>query len=248
MASTVPPIKNSAFTFYVSLVSQVNRPQFQANPTLAAGDVKVATDDAAPANITTLPVVDADFTKRVKVSLSASEMNGDVVSVIFSDATGDEWDDVLIDIQTSAQSLDTIDTNVDAILDDTGTSGVTVSSTGAQVVADQVWDESQGDHVTGGSFGEIATEIASILSDTGTDGVVISTTTQQAIADVLLGRGVSNVEDTADAHSVAAIILAVLESAISGTTWTIKKTDGATTFTTKTVTLDTDADPITAVS
>jgi len=93
------PTQNTAYTFYASLVSQSDSHIFQANPTLAAGDVKVAIDDGAPANITTLPVVDADFTKRIKVSLSAAEMNcSNAVTVIFSDQSGAEWDDKIIDI------------------------------------------------------------------------------------------------------------------------------------------------------
>jgi cell division protein ZapA (FtsZ GTPase activity inhibitor) len=106
MASQVTPKKNAAFTFYVSLRSQSNPKIHQANPTLAAGDVKVAIDDGAPANLATLPAVDADFTKRVKVSLSASEMNGDNISVIFSDAAGDEWCDLIVNIQTTARQVD----------------------------------------------------------------------------------------------------------------------------------------------
>jgi hypothetical protein len=104
--SYVPPEKNIAYVFYVSLISQANTKIAQANPTLAAGDVKVATDDAAPANLATLPAVDADFTKRVKVSLSTSEMNGDNVTVIFSDAAGSEWCDLTVNIQTVARQLD----------------------------------------------------------------------------------------------------------------------------------------------
>ncbi len=106
MSSYVPPKKNAAFVFYVSLTSQSSRPQFQANPTLASGDVKVAVDDGAPANLATLPTVDGDFTKRVKVSLSSDEMNGDNISVLFSDQAGDEWDDLMVLIQTSARQVD----------------------------------------------------------------------------------------------------------------------------------------------
>jgi len=101
-----PPKKNAAFVFYVGLVSQTDTKLLQANPTLAAGDVKVATDDAAPANLATLPVVDADFTDRVKVNMSADEMNGDRVTVIFSDAAGAQWTDLLIDIPTSVRQID----------------------------------------------------------------------------------------------------------------------------------------------
>ena len=68
------------------------------------------------------------------------------------------------------------------------------------------------------------------------------------IADETLKRGVSNVEDSANATSLAALVLAAFESAISGATWTIYKTDHSTTFTTRTVTTDSSADPITEVT
>ena len=106
MPTFVPPKKNTAYTFYLGLVSQADTKIMQANPTLAAGDFKVAVDDAAPANLGTLPVVDADFTKRVKVVLSAAEMNGDNITVIASDAAGAEWCDVEINVQTSARQVD----------------------------------------------------------------------------------------------------------------------------------------------
>lgn len=105
MTTYIPPRKNTAFVFYVSLVSRASRPQFQANPTLAAGDVLIAKDDGAPANLATLPVIDADFTKRVKVSLSAAEMNADNISILFSDVAGAEWDDLMILLQTSSQQI-----------------------------------------------------------------------------------------------------------------------------------------------
>lgn len=109
MASS-PPKKNTAFTFYVFLTSQANTKIHQANPTLASGDVKVAIDDGAPANLGTLPVVDADFTKRVKVVLAQAEMNGDRISVLFSDASGAEWCDLGVDIATSVRQIDDIST------------------------------------------------------------------------------------------------------------------------------------------
>jgi len=117
MASNVPPQKNTAYTFYWGLVSRGDTTVFQASPTLAAGDVKVAIDDAAPANIATLPVVDADFTKRIKVDLSAAEMNGDKISVLFSDVAGAEWCDVFIDMSTVVSPWDTFLVAIKAITD-----------------------------------------------------------------------------------------------------------------------------------
>ena len=57
-------------------------------------------------NLATLPVVDGDFTKRVKVVMSAGEMNGDNTSIIFSDVAGAEWDDLIINIHTAARQID----------------------------------------------------------------------------------------------------------------------------------------------
>jgi len=85
---------------------------------------------------------------------------------------------------------------------------------------------------TASSLSTVASGVAAILDDTGTSGVVISTVVMQALADVILGRSVATVEDTASTHSLAEVILGLLESTTVGTTWTIKKTDGSATFNT----------------
>jgi len=110
MATHVPCKKNDAsgYVFYVSLVSQADTKVFQANPTYAAGDIKVAVDDAGPANVDAV-AIDGDFTKRVKITLSQAQTNGDNLTIICSDAAGDEWCDLTINIQTSAQTLDEMD-------------------------------------------------------------------------------------------------------------------------------------------
>jgi hypothetical protein len=106
MPSFVTPKKNTAYTFYLSLTSQSNQKIFQVNPTLAAGDVKVSIDGGAEANLATLPVVTPAGSRRVKVDLSAAEMNGDNIQVTFSDAAGAEWCDVTVNIQTTARQID----------------------------------------------------------------------------------------------------------------------------------------------
>lgn len=105
MADYPVPKSGVAYIFYVSLPSQANVLVFQSNPTLAAGDVTVSIDGAAAANITTLPTVTPAGGKRVKVSLSAAEMTGDNISVMFSDVAGAEWCDQQFDIQTSARGI-----------------------------------------------------------------------------------------------------------------------------------------------
>lgn len=103
MADNIP-IKATAFTFYTALTPAGGGDTFQANPTLAAGDVKVSIDDAALTNITTLPVVTPASSKVVKVTLDATEMNADDIVVVFSDAAGAEWQDKVIHVKATTAS------------------------------------------------------------------------------------------------------------------------------------------------
>mgnify|MGYP001564616580 CR=1 FL=1 len=100
MATYVPPKKGVEFIFFVGLVSQANPLIMQSSPTIAAGDFKVSIDGGALANPATLPAVTPAASKMVKITLSTSEMNGDNITVICSDAAGAEWCDAVINIQT----------------------------------------------------------------------------------------------------------------------------------------------------
>lgn len=106
MASYVVPKKGVEFIFYVGLDSVATAGAFQANPTLASGDFKVSTDGGSLANLTTLPTVTPASGKMVKITLSASEMNGDNITVVCSDASGGEWKDLIVNIQTAARQID----------------------------------------------------------------------------------------------------------------------------------------------
>lgn len=78
---------------------------------------------------------------------------------------------------------------------------------------------------------------ASLAADAGTE-----------IADAVLTRNVSNGEGSAPEHCLLTIVLGMLESDISSTTWTIKRTDGSTTHYVKTLGLTPGADPVTSIS
>jgi len=80
------------------------------------------------------------------------------------------------------------------------------------------------------------------------DAMALTAGERNSVADAIVQRDVDNVEATMPEHCLGTVILAMLESAISGTTWTIKRTDGSTTHATKTVTVDADASPITGVT
>lgn len=96
----VGPTRGVQYIFYVGLVSQSNTKTLQSNPTIAAGDFKVSIDGGAFANLGTLPAVTPTSGKAVKITLAASEMNGDNITVLGSDASGAEWCDLLVNIQT----------------------------------------------------------------------------------------------------------------------------------------------------
>lgn len=108
MASFYPCVKNhaSGYIFYVGLVSQASTKSLQGSATLAAGDVKVSIDGGALNNLGTLPVVTPAASKSIKVTLSQAEINGDNIIVIFADAAGAEWCDLLVNIQTVPRRFD----------------------------------------------------------------------------------------------------------------------------------------------
>lgn len=98
-----PPVKNEDFAFRLSLESYTNPGNFQSNPTIAAGDFKVSVDGGALSNLTTLPTVSPASSVLVLVSLSSSEMNGDVISIVCIDQTSPkEWADTVVTILTTA--------------------------------------------------------------------------------------------------------------------------------------------------
>lgn len=137
MATYVPPKKNTAFIMYCGLPSAATATAFQANPTLAAGDAKVSIDGGALANLTTLPVVTPAAGKMVKVSLSAAEMNGDNITLVFSDQTVPaEWADVIVNIATAARQVDDLTFPVVSGrgIDVDATGGVEVGAIGASVI------------------------------------------------------------------------------------------------------------------
>ena len=98
-----PPVKNEDFKIRISLEDYANPGNFKANPTLAAGDVKVSIDGGALTNITTLPTVSPASGVLVLLELSAAEMNGDVIAIVFIDQTAPkEWADFVLSIPTTA--------------------------------------------------------------------------------------------------------------------------------------------------
>lgn len=98
-----PPVKGEDFVIYIALQDASSPSRFKADPTIASGDCKVKKDNGAPANLATLPAVDNAGEVAVRVELTGTEMNADVVTLIFRDQTASpEWADFVLSIPTTS--------------------------------------------------------------------------------------------------------------------------------------------------
>ena len=97
-----PPIKGQDFVFRCSLDDYQYAGRIKYNPPIAAGDFKIDKDGGGVNDLATLPTVDPPNSQLVKISLSATEMNADVVTLIFQDQTDPPaWCDLVISILTT---------------------------------------------------------------------------------------------------------------------------------------------------
>jgi hypothetical protein len=93
----------------------------------------------------------------------------------------------------------------------------------------------------------ILTAGTNIVLAKGTGITGLNDITANAAADAILVRGAANVESSAEAYSLADMLLGVFESKVEAGTWTIYRSDGTTVHRTKTITTDGTAEPITRV-
>jgi hypothetical protein len=97
-----PPVKGEDFKVRIALEDMTNPGRFKSSPTIAAGDFKVDKDGGGLTNLSTLPTVDPSGTKLVLITLSATEMTADVVTLVCSDQTSPaEWADYVVSIPTT---------------------------------------------------------------------------------------------------------------------------------------------------
>jgi hypothetical protein len=97
-----PPVKNEDFIIRIALSDTSTAGSFKSSPTIAAGDFKVDKDGAGLNNLSTLPSVDPAATVLVKITLSSTEMNADVVTLVCVDQTSPkEWADFVLSIPTT---------------------------------------------------------------------------------------------------------------------------------------------------
>lgn len=104
------PVNGVAYTFFISVIDSTDSTSFKAGATIAAGDFKVSKDGGTFVNLNTLPSVSPSGSIAILITLSATEMTGDKVVVRGIDASGAEWDDIMIFIDVpSALPLDILE-------------------------------------------------------------------------------------------------------------------------------------------
>ena len=97
-----PPVKGEDFIIRIALEDIATPGRFKSSPTIAAGDFKVDKDGGGLTNLATLPSVDPAGSKLVLITLSATEMTADVVTLVASDQTAPpEWADYVLSIPTT---------------------------------------------------------------------------------------------------------------------------------------------------
>ncbi len=97
-----PPIKGEEFLIRIALQDMAVDGSFKSSPTIATGDFKVDKDGGGLTNLATIPAVNPAASVLVLITLSATEMNADIVTIVGVDQTATkEWSDFVLSIPTT---------------------------------------------------------------------------------------------------------------------------------------------------
>jgi hypothetical protein len=209
--------------------------------------VKEVADNAGGSSLSESGIADAVWDEALSGHTdagSAGEALGNAGSGASAASIADAVCDEALSGHTDAGSLAKA---LADILADTGTDGVVLADaaiTAAKIDTDAITSGKIAADAIGSS--ELAAAAASEIATAVWSG--ITQAAEQAIADAILSRSAENVEDSASTDSLAELIMAGLNAAISGTTLTIRKPSDDSTFNTRTVTVDSDADPVVGVT
>jgi hypothetical protein len=259
LATYDPPTKAELDTA-VGLVTTVtdNLPDGGALSSLATAAALTTVDtvvDAIKAKTDNLPADPADDSD-IDAQLATIDTVVDAIKAKTDNLPADPADDSDIDSQLSS-----IASEVTAILADTGTDGVVLADnaiTAAKIdtnaidagaiAANAIGSSELADGcITAAKLAADCITAAKIATDAITSDELAATALVE-LADQVLKRSAANVEATADADSLAALILARFHSAIADGTWTLYRTDDSTPFDTYDVTEDAEGVPITGVA
>jgi hypothetical protein len=114
----MPPTYGQAYTFTRGLYDATGGGRFRVNPTLAAGDFRIAKDNGALVTLTNLPVVQPAGSQLVSFTLTAAEMTASRVTILGVDQAGNEWTEfmehlepettTLLDVPTATEIADAV--------------------------------------------------------------------------------------------------------------------------------------------
>lgn len=231
MTSYLTPKKNAAYKIYICLYDSSG--DIVNNPTIAAGDFKVSTDGGTVGNLATLPSVAPASSDQVMIDLSADEMNGDNVHIIYKDQTSPKaWQDGDITIHTTARQIDDlafpttsgrgidVETGGTVGLDFANINAASAPTTLTNITVPTVTTLTGHTAQTGDAFARLGAPVgASISAD-------IAAITAPTVAQILAGV----VEGTVTVKQALQVLLAVLAGKASGggtTTITFRDTTDA---------------------
>lgn len=109
MATSYKPVRAKAYAFNLALVDATTTTRIKKTPTIdgAGADFRISKDNGTLAALTNLPVESPAGSGQVLISLTASEMDADRVTVLCIDATSTpEWCDQVITIETRETQID----------------------------------------------------------------------------------------------------------------------------------------------
>lgn len=227
MASYNPPKKAAAYRMFVGLRSQADTKLFQVNPTLASGDAKVSKDGGSLANLATLPSV-IGSSAIVQIDLSSTEMTADNVTILLSDASGAQWCDLMINLQTATNQFDDlataatlavlagyVDTEVAAILAAVDTEVAAIKAKTDNLPSDPA-DDSDIDAQLAAIAALIDTEVAAILAAVDTEVAAIKAKTDTLPASpAAVGSAMTLAANSVNASALATDAVAEIQTGLS---------------------------------
>jgi hypothetical protein len=175
------------------------------------------------------------------VALTSSEMTADTVTVLFHDASGAEWQDLLLVIHTAARLVD------DLAFPTTSGRSIDVDADGGVEV-----DSLQDGAITANAIASGAITDAK-LADGAIAAAKIASGAANKIADHVLRRSWASAASSADGDTKAfrsllgAVAKLVNKLAVSNDTLTIYEANDSTALGTQTVTSSADAEVITGL-
>ena len=205
----IEAVAGSTWQTEVALTSQSSSHAFQSSPTIASGDWKKTTVTSggtvsALSNLDNLPTVDPAGSVQVKIILSASETTaagaGGHINIIGIDASGAEWDPIMIRVDVEAATTNGRATDIQSRLPAALVSGRIDSSVGAMASGVVTATAIASDAITAAKIADGAIDAATFAAG----AITASAIAADAITDAKVASDVTIASVTGAVGSVTA--------------------------------------------